>query len=204
MLWAEHNVDFLMQEIPLALSQSVDGIARISTIVTAMKRFSHPGSDQRDAININEALQTTALISRNEWKYHAELVFDLDEDLPLVPGYANDLNQVFLNVLVNGSQAIEQVVAGTGGMGTLTISTRHRGDWVEIRFRDTGCGIPPEHLPRIFDPFFTTKPVGKGTGQGLAISYQIISKHGGRIEYASTHGQGTECVISLPLSSQGE
>jgi PAS domain S-box-containing protein len=204
MLWSEHNVDFLMQEIPLALSQSVEGIARISTIVTAMKRFSHPGSDQRDAININEALRTTALIGRNEWKYHAELVFDLDEDLPLVPGYANDLNQVFLNVLVNGSQAIEQVVAGTGGMGTLTISTRHRGDWVEIRFRDTGCGIPPEHLPRIFDPFFTTKPVGKGTGQGLAISYQIISKHGGRIEYASTHGQGTECVISLPLSSQGE
>ncbi len=204
LLWAEHNVDFLLEEAPLALAQSLEGVGRISTIVQAMKQFSHPGSEQRDAVNVNEAIRTTTIVSRNAWKHHADLVLDLDEDAPTIAGYANDLNQVFLNILINGAQAIEQKVAGTGDKGRLTVSTRLARPWVEIRFADTGCGIAPENLPRIFDPFFTTKPVGQGTGQGLAISYQIVVvKHGGRIEYQSTLGQGAECIIRLPIAELG-
>ncbi len=203
-LWAEHDADFLLAEIPLALAQSQEGIGRITNIVQAMKRFSHPGGEQREMVNVNEALQNTALVSRNEWKYDADLVMNLDPDLPLVSCFGSDLNQVFLNVLVNAAHAVREKNAGSGAKGTVTISTQTLGESVEVTIADTGCGITPENLSRVFDPFFTTKPVGKGTGQGLAISYQIVvAKHGGTIEFHSTPGEGTQCVITLPITVQG-
>ena len=128
---------------------------------------------------------------------------DLDSDMPMVPCLPGEFNQVILNIIINAAHAIGDV-AGNGSekKGTITISTHHNGDWAEIRIKDTGAGIPEKIRPRIFDPFFTTKTVGKGTGQGLAISHSVIvEKHGGSLSFESEIGKGTAFIIRLPLSN---
>ncbi len=199
----EIELDYLMSEVPKTLDQTLEGVTRINQIVHAMKEFSHPGSDVKTPANINKAIETTVQVSRNEWKYYADLVTELEPNLPNVPCLPGEFNQVLLNVIVNASHAIADVVRGeSGGKGTITIRTRRDGAWVEISISDTGTGIPPEIRTRIFDPFFTTKEVGRGTGQGLAIAYStIVDKHNGTIHVDSEVGKGSTFYIRLPLDT---
>jgi PAS domain S-box-containing protein len=198
------DADYLLAEIPKAVDQSLDGVGRVAGIVRAMKDFSHPATD-RTPLDINRAMASTATVASNEWKYVAELKTDFDPDLPAVPVMPGDFNQVILNMIVNAAHAIGDVVGdGAHARGTITLSTRKVGDCAEIRISDTGCGMTPEVAARIFDPFFTTKAVGKGTGQGLAITHNVIvEKHGGTITVESTPGSGTTFVIRLPLEDPG-
>ena len=197
------ELDYLVVEIPKAIEQSLEGVQRVAKIVRAMKEFSHPGGEERQEVDLNRAIESTVTVARNEWKYVAEVVMDLDPGLPLVPCLPGEINQVILNVLVNAAHAIADVVGdGVDQKGTIRISSRRAGDWVEIRVRDTGTGIPEEIRARVFDPFFTTKEVGKGTGQGLAIAHTVVAKkHGGTITFETAAGQGTTFIIRLPLTT---
>ena len=194
------DADYLLAEIPRAVDQSLEGVDRVAKIVCAMKEFSHPATE-RTPLDINRAMASTATVASNEWKYVAELVTDFDPDLPQVPVMPGDFNQVILNMIVNAAHAIGDVVGdGANGRGTITLSTRKDGDCVEIRISDTGCGMTPAVAARIFDPFFTTKAVGKGTGQGLSITHNVIvDKHGGNIQVESAPGSGTTFIIRLPI-----
>ena len=195
------RVSYLRAEIPKSIEDSLDGAGRVAEIVRAIKEFSHPGPAEKTALDINRAIESTVLISRNEWKYVADLHTDLDPDLPPVFCVRGEFNQVILNLIVNAAHAIADVVASQPGTkGTITVSTHQDGDWVEIRVRDTGTGIPDEVQPSIFNPFFTTKGVGKGTGQGLAIAYTVIvQKHGGTLTFDTEMGAGTTFKIRLPI-----
>jgi len=201
----EFDLDYLFDQIPFAVSQSLDGLQRVATIVRAMKEFSHPNSTEKTAVDLNRALESTINISRNEWKYVAELEADLDPSLPVVHCFAGELNQVFLNLIVNAAHAIADVVGGTDRKGRITVATRNMGDgWVEVSVSDTGCGIPDSIRDKVFDPFFTTKPVGKGTGQGLSIAYNVVAKHGGRIFFESEVGRGTTFRVQIPVAYDTE
>ena len=197
----EAELEYLLTEIPKALEQSKDGMDRVATIVRAMKEFSHPGNKEKTAVNLNKAIESTVIVARNEWKYVADLQTHLDPSLPPVPCLVGEFNQVVLNMIINATHAIADAGKGTGGKGTITISTSHVGDCVEVRIADTGMGIPESIRHKIFDPFFTTKEVGKGTGQGLAIARSVVvDKHGGTITVDSEVGKGTTFVIRLPLT----
>ena len=203
----EMDWEYLEEEIPKALSQSRDGLQRVSDIVRAMKEFSHPGSKERGRVDMNHLIETTVTVARNEWKYVADLELDLADNLPTILGLEGEINQVLLNILVNAAQAIGQQGDETSSKnekGLIRISSRLADDMVEVRIADTGCGMPADVKKRIFEPFFTTKAVGKGTGQGLAIAYDVIvHKHGGRLEVESVEGEGTTFVISIPLPDNG-
>ena len=194
-----YDLDFLLEEMPLALQQSRDGIAQIAHIVLAMKRFSHPSSNQKTDIDLHQALETTLTVSQSEWKDVATIHKVFDPKMCLIPAHASGLNQVFLNLIVNAAHAIKDHTPM--GQGAITITTQKQDDAVIISLQDTGGGIPEEHQTHIFNPFFTTKDVGKGTGQGLAIAHDIIiNKHQGSLHFESTQGQGTTFYITLPLS----
>ena len=197
----EIEMDYLAEEIPLGIQRMQEGVERIAKIVRAMKEFSHPGSEEKTAIDINKAIESTITIARNEWKYVSDVETDFDENLPLVPCLPGDFNQVILNLIVNASHAIEDVIDESKfEKGKITISTRRIGEEVEIRVADTGSGIPRKVQDRIFDPFFTTKKIGKGTGQGLAIAHSVIvNKHRGKLTFETTEGKGTTFIIALPI-----
>ena len=203
-LVTEADVELLAKEIPDAMKDTIEGVQRISKIVYSMRVFSHPGTDHKTAVDINRALESTITVARNEWKHVAEVETDFDPDLPFVSCLPGEINQVFLNLLVNAAHAIEEVVKGKeNGKGRILISTRAQKETVEIRFRDTGGGIPESIQHRIFDPFFTTKAVGKGTGQGLAIAHSVIAaKHGGSLKFETQLNVGTTFIIELPLSEK--
>ncbi|BDU72622.1 hybrid sensor histidine kinase/response regulator [Mesoterricola silvestris] len=189
------DLEYLRGELPKVLQESLDGVQRVARIVRAMKEFTHPGAKEPTILDVNRLAAGAATIARNEWKYVATLDLDLEEGLPAVRGHAAELSQAFLNLIVNAAHAIQ----ARGGMGQITVSTRRAGELVEIRVRDTGTGIPPEHQARVFEPFYTTKGVGKGTGQGLTICYQnIVNLHGGKIFFETEPGAGTTFVIQLP------
>jgi PAS domain S-box-containing protein len=195
------DLEYLLDEVPKALAQSLEGVERVATIVRSMKEFSHPGAEEKQAIDLNRAMDSTLTISRNEWKYIADVVTDFDPELPLVTCMPADCNQVFLNLIVNAAHAIaEKVGDGSASKGTITVRTRRVGDVAEVRVEDTGTGIPEHIRSRVFDPFFTTKEVGRGTGQGLAIAHTIVvDKHGGTITFNSRPGEGTTFIIRLPI-----
>jgi len=197
------KLDYLLRQVPRALEQSLEGLARVTSIVGAMKDFSHPSQGLKTLSDVHEMVQTTLTVARNEWKYVADVVTELDPSLRPVPCLRDELNQVLLNLIVNASHAISDATqGGASGKGTITIATRQDGDFAEIRIADNGTGIPERIRGRIFEPFFTTKPVGKGTGQGLAIARSIIvDKHRGTIRFESTEGVGTAFIIRLPLLS---
>ena len=195
---AEQDVPYLLEEIPRAITQSREGLSRISTIVRAMKVFAHPGGEGCSAVNLNQALENTLVVAQSEWKYVAEVDTDLDPDLPTVVCSPGELNQVFLNLIVNAAHAIGE--RGLREKGRISVSTRALGSGVEIRIRDTGAGIPEAIRDQIFLPFFTTKEVGKGTGQGLAIAHSVVARHGGSIGFESVLGQGTCFIVTLPFS----
>jgi PAS domain S-box-containing protein len=195
------DLDYLLEEVPAAIQQSLEGIERVSKIVKAMKEFSHPGSEEKTSIDVNKAISSTITVARNEWKYVAEMKTDFDEALPPLPCYPGELNQVFLNIITNAAHAIgDRVNAGEITKGEINISTRLDRSYAEIRIADSGGGIPEKIRKKVFEPFFTTKEVGKGTGQGLAISHNVIvDKHGGTLAFESEQGIGTTFIIRLPL-----
>ncbi|MGZ9038805.1 MAG: ATP-binding protein [Burkholderiales bacterium] len=189
------DLEFLSKDVFALLKESREGISRVGKIVQDLKDFSRVGAgDEWGWANLHEGLETTINIVNNEIKYKAQLMKEYGE-LPEVECLPSQLNQVFLNLLVNAAHAIDT-------QGTITISSAVHGDEVWIEVADTGKGIAPEHLNRIFDPFFTTKPVGKGTGLGLALSYGIVQKHHGRIEVQSELGHGTTFRVCLPINQK--
>ncbi len=200
------DLAFLVSEIPLAIEQSLDGIQRVSEIVRSMKEFSYPGVVYKTAVDINKGLLNTITVARNEWKYVADVETDLAPDLPHVYCLPGEINQVFLNIIINAAQAIGEIVQkGSSARGKISIRSRQDGDFVEIRIQDSGPGIPEHVQQHIFEPFFTTKEVGKGTGQGLAIAYNVIEvKHGGKLSFETRSGEGATFVIRLPIQNQGQ
>lgn len=194
------DLEYLNEEIPHAIGQTLEGVERVAKIVRAMKEFSHPASENK-AIDLNHAIESTITVARNEWKYVAHVVTDLDTQLPPVTCHPSEFNQVILNMIINAAHAVGEVVNDSGmEKGTITIATRCLGDWVEIRISDTGVGIPDDVKPKIFDHFFTTKEIGKGTGQGLSVAHAVIvNRHGGSISVDSKVGLGTSFLIRLPI-----
>jgi signal transduction histidine kinase len=196
----ELDWDYMCSEIPTAISQSREGINRVSSIVQAMKEFSHPGNKEKAHHDLNRIVETTIIVARNEWKYCAEVVTHLDPKLPQVFCLADEMSQVVLNMLINASHAIRDRVKGSRDKGLIIISTRTLDDVVEICIEDNGAGIPENIRDRVFDPFFTTKDVGMGTGQGLAICHDVVEKkHGGTIGFSSELGTGTSFILRLPI-----
>ncbi len=185
------KIDFILEDMGSLLEESLEGAERVRRIVQDLKSFSHVDEAQWKPINLNENLDSTLNMVRNEIKYVADVVREYGE-IPPVTCRPQQLNQVFMNILVNAAHAIE-------GHGTITVCTRQEQEQVWVLISDTGKGIAPEHLNRIFEPFFTTKDVGKGTGLGLSICYDIIHKHAGEISVTSTVGVGTTFTIKLPI-----
>ena len=206
------DIGYLADEIPKALTQSIEGVTRVADIVRAMKEFSHPDGGTKKSTDLNKTITTTLIVARNEYKYVADLVTEFAANLPPVPCLVGEFNQVVLNLVVNAAHAIGDAVANagrnssgrnSGGKGTITVSTRLDGDHVEVRIRDSGTGIPESARAKIFDPFFTTKAVGKGTGQGLYIAHTVVvKKHGGTLTFETEIDQGTTFIIRLPLTAR--
>lgn len=194
------KLDYLAREMPRALAQSQDGLRRVAAIVAAMKDFSHPSGGEKAPVVLRDLLETTAIITRNEWRYVADLEVSVADDMPAVPGLRDELCQVMLNLIVNAAHAVQDRYAGTEGRGRIVVSAAVVGDQAEIRVADDGAGIPEAIREKIFEPFFTTKGVGRGTGQGLAIVHAVVvTKHGGTLTLESTPGVGTVFIVRLPL-----
>jgi PAS domain S-box-containing protein len=198
------DAKFLVAEIPKAIDDTLEGIKRVSTLVSAMKEFSHPGTKEKIPLDLNHAIQSTITVAQNEWKYVAEMETNFESPLPPVSCLPGEFNQVILNLIVNAAHAIgERSKEASGQKGKITVQTGRYPTGVEIRIGDTGGGIPLEVRTKIFDPFFTTKEIGKGTGQGLAIARSIIvDKHEGSIDFESVIGKGTTFIIRLPYHDQ--
>jgi PAS domain S-box-containing protein len=193
--------NYLCGEIPKAMDQMLDGIARVAKIVRAMKEFSHVDrSSEKTPSDLNKSLESTLIVARAELKYVAEVETDYGE-LPPVLCHLGDLNQVFLNLLINAAHAIGDVVKSSGEKGIITVRTKQLDDWVEVSISDTGCGIPEAVREKIFNPFFTTKEVGKGTGQGLTLARAVVvEKHGGTLTFETEVGKGTAFYVRLPVN----
>jgi PAS domain S-box-containing protein len=196
-----YDVSFVRTEMPRAFERTFDGVDRVSTIVKAMKEFAHPDSAEKNPADLNHAISTTLLVASNEYKYVAKVHTDF-ANLPPVVCNIGELNQVFLNLIVNAAHAIHD--AGKDSeTGEIHIRTEQSDNSAIVRIRDNGCGIPDENLSKLYDPFFTTKEVGRGTGQGLSIAHNIVvDKHGGDIRAQSRVGAGTEFMIRIPIDTR--
>ncbi len=199
-LKSEIELDYLKSDVPQLMAESREGISRVRKIVQDLKDFSHVDARQEwEWVDLHRGIDSTLNIVNNEIKYRADVVKSYGT-LPEVQCLSSELNQVFMNLLVNAAQAVDST---NGGRGTIHIRSGTDGEgadqsvWVEVE--DDGCGIPKEDLSRIFDPFFTTKPVGKGTGLGLSLSYGIVHKHGGQLTVDSERGRGTRFRLTIPV-----
>ncbi len=189
------RIDYKIKHVPRAIDQSLEGLRKIASLVAALREFSHPSGGVKGLVDLNSTILTTIEVARNEWKYAAEMVTELDPELPHAWCLRDEINQVVLNLVVNAAQAIGE----RSTLGKITVRTRSAGDDVLIEVSDDGAGIPDSIRHRIFEPFFTTKPVGKGTGQGLAISYQVVvEKHQGALTVQSELGRGSTFTIRIP------
>jgi PAS domain S-box-containing protein len=197
----ERDLPFIRVELPRAFERVFDGVNRVSTIVKAMKEFAHPDSEEQSPADLNHALETTLLVASNEYKYVAKVHTDFGM-LPPVVCNIGELNQVFLNLVVNAAHAIHDAGKDSES-GEIRIRTEVVTDEAVIHVRDNGCGIPADNLSKLYDPFFTTKEVGRGTGQGLSIAHSIlVEKHGGTIHVTSEVGVGTEFVLRIPIGGR--
>ncbi|MGD9162399.1 MAG: ATP-binding protein, partial [Desulfobacteraceae bacterium] len=187
------DIDYVLNDFPLVIKESEDGVNRVKKIVSDLKNYAHPGNEKKQLTDINRNIESTLNMVWNELKYHVEVVKELNE-IPAIECYPQLLNQVFMNLIVNASQAIED-------KGTIRIKTNRYNNHIKISISDTGIGIPKDNLTKIFDPFFTTKDVGKGTGLGLHVCYNIVNKHHGTINVDSEAGKGTTFTINLPVSA---
>lgn len=190
----EADVEYLAEEVPTAVRQSLDGVERVASLVRAMKTFSHPGAGGQSEADLNDALQATVTVARNQIREVADTELDLGE-LPPVVCNVGDLNQALLNMVLNAGDAIEE----KGERGKITVTSRTDGDHVVIAITDTGMGVPEDLKRRIFEPFFTTKTVGRGTGQGLALVRGVVDQHAGSITVESRSGVGSTFTIRLPI-----
>lgn len=197
----ECRYEHIRTQAPAAIMEAADAVKRVIEIVRAMKAMSHPGMKEKVATNVNELIRNAATVSRSRWKYVAEMKLELDDSLPDVPALPAELGQVLVNLVVNAADAIaEKNGKQRGRRGTISVRTSSDIEGVRIEVEDSGCGVPDELKHRVFEPFFTTKDVGKGTGQGLAITHDVITiKHGGIVTLDSKPGQGTKFTISLPF-----
>jgi signal transduction histidine kinase len=198
------DYDYLVEEIPTAVGQTLEGVERVAKIVRAMKEFSHPGADDKlGPLDVNRILENAIAMSRSEWKESAQMVTEFAPNLPVIQGYPGAMGQAFLNIIVNAAQAIGDVIAaGQNQKGNINVKTYMDDGWVEIRISDSGTGIPDEVQPKIFDPFYTTKEPGKGTGQGLAIAHSVVvERHKGLLTFETEIGKGTTFIIRLPSES---
>ncbi len=194
------DLDYVLEHLPRAVEACTEGLERVSHIARSLKEFAHPQQSAMASVDLNHLIGDTLTLARNEFKYVADLATDFAA-LPPVTCVAGSISQVVLNLIVNAAHAVADTVHGTGRKGTIAVSTHREHDQVVITVRDSGAGIPAEILPHIFEPFFTTKAVGKGTGQGLAIAWDIVTRtHAGGIDVASTPGGGTTFHIRLPLA----
>jgi signal transduction histidine kinase len=194
---SERDLEYLLEDIPNAVRQALEGVGRVTKIVRAMKDFSHMDRGEFAPVDLNRSLEDTLTVARNEYKYVADVRTEFEE-LPPVVCCGGELNQVFLNLLVNAAHAI----ADTKQHGLITISTRRDADQVIVSISDSGTGIPPEIQSKIFDPFFTTKEVGRGTGQGLSIAHQIVvGRHKGSLTFETQPGKGTTFRIRIPIGN---
>jgi signal transduction histidine kinase len=187
------KLDYILDDMKSLIAESLDGTGRVQKIVQDLKSFSRIDTVEHSFVDINACLESTINIVWNEIKYKATLQRDFG-DLPLIKCHPQQLNQVFMNLLINAGHAIDKE-------GTISVRSRHEAGLIQIAISDTGCGIPEEIRARIFEPFFTTKEVGKGTGLGLSISYDIVKKHGGEIRLASEVGKGTTFTVLVPVAS---
>jgi two-component system NtrC family sensor kinase len=196
---------FIEQEVPLALNQCSEGLTHISRIVQAMKNFSHPGESDKAPSNINQLIDNVIVISTSEWKYVAEIQRDYEPELEIISCESSSSNQVFLNLIVNAAHAIDEKFGETQVQGLIRITTKNSDDGIEILIQDNGIGMSADVKQKIYNPFFTTKEVGKGSGQGLAISYAtIVENHGGSIDVESTIGEVSVFIIRLPRQIENE
>lgn len=195
----ELDWEYVKSELPMAITQSQDGIDQISKIVLAMKEMSHPDTRENSDQNLNTLIENILTISRNEWRNDADIDLDLAADLPTVKCNPGEISQVLLNIIINAAHALRDH-REEGNKGFIKISSNIVEDFAEIRIADSGPGIPKNIQDKVFDPFFTTKEVGKGTGQGLAIAFDIVvTKHDGKLSFESVEGQGTTFIVELPL-----
>lgn len=192
----DEDFEFVVEDSGDIIKESTAGADRVTSIVQGLKNFSRLDENEIKEADVNEGIESTLKIARNEIKYRCEVETSLSE-LPMIRCFPGQLNQVFLNLLVNAAQAIEE-------KGQVRIASFSRDDCVFVEISDDGCGIPEENLKSIFNPFFTTKDVGEGTGLGLSISYAIVQKHGGEILVRSEVGKGTTFTIQLPLDGLNE
>jgi two-component system NtrC family sensor kinase len=188
------DVDFVQEDLPELIKESEDGLVRIKKIVADLKDFSHVDQTDWQYADLNAGLDATLNVVWNEVKYKATVAKNYGV-LPPVECLAAQLNQVFMNLIINAVQALDE----SKGMGTITLSTGHQDDWVWVEVQDNGLGMSEETRKRLFEPFFTTKPVGKGTGLGMSVSYNIVQKHHGRIEVDSVPGEGTRFRVWVPV-----
>lgn len=201
---AELDLPYLRENVPAAIARAIEWLERVATIVRSLKDFAHPDRKEMSPVDLGRAIESTLAISRNEYKYVADVETDLGT-LPPVVCHAGEINQVLLNIIVNAAHAIGDVVQGTEGRGRITVRARSDGKDVTISISDTGGGIPAAIRDRIYDPFFTTKDVGRGTGQGLAIARSVVvEKHGGELWFESEEGKGTTFHLRLPLVGRAE
>jgi signal transduction histidine kinase len=198
------HLPYLIEHLPKALERSLDGLKRVSEIVGSMRELAHPAPPEMSEVDVNHVVQTALMIGRSEYKYIAEIETDLAA-LPPVKGHAGELNQVILNLLINASHAIADAATEVTQKGLIRVCTRLEDNAVVISVSDTGTGVPENIRHRIFEPFFTTKEVGRGTGQGLAISHNIIvNRHGGTIDFENVPGQGAMFHVRLPCDGRLE
>jgi two-component system NtrC family sensor kinase len=198
---ARLDLDFLAEEVPRALEQSVEGLSRIATIVFAINELSHPEHEQPREVDLNKLVRSAITVCSGEWKSATELRLELAEGLPPLVCYPGPLSQVLINLVVNAVHAI-QARDGEGEPGRIVVSTAPGAEgMVEVSVRDNGTGMPAHVRARIFERFFTTKPSGKGTGQGLALAHEIVvAKHGGKLAFESELGSGTRFCVCLPAT----
>jgi len=198
----DFDIDYVSEEIPAAINESIEGLDRISSIVLSVKKFSHPEFNESQSVDVNSEIRNTINISRNEWKYHAELVTEFDENIPNLVCVASDFNQIILNLIVNAAHAIQEKFRLTNSKGTIFVSTLHDKNNIKITIADNGSGMPDKVKDKIFNPFFTTKEVGKGTGMGLAIVLKLIEKHKGKIWFETKENEGTIFYVQFPIVCQ--
>jgi len=194
------DIDYLRQEIPAAIANTRKGIGQVADIVRAMRQMSHPGAGEMLFFDVNASARDIVAVTRNAWKHVAEVTLDLSPELPLVYGAPHEVSQVLLNVVLNAAQAVEERVAAEPWRhGHILVASRLVPGFAEVSVTDNGPGMDEAVRGRIFDPFFTTKAVGKGTGQGLAISHAVMTRHGGSIDCQSRPGEGTTFYLRFPL-----
>ena len=195
------DLDYLLERTPMAIERSIEGLARVASIIKSMKEFAHPGGAEKAPADLKRGVLSTLTIATSEFKYVAELEVDIEE-LPPVMCHLGEINQVVLNLVVNAAHAVSDAIR-PGGRGTITVRGRRDGDDVVLSVGDTGTGIPEEVRDRIFEPFFTTKEVGKGTGQGLALARSVVEKkHHGSLSFETELGKGTTFFVRIPIDGQ--